>query len=101
MGAAVIASLAARAERQLAERLRDAGAVSRGRAVPLISDTRIARRQLERLVHAGAVHEGADGYWLDEPAYAAHRQRRRRAAGVLLLTALAVAAAAAGVMGRR
>jgi hypothetical protein len=100
MGAAVIATLAARAERQIAERLRDAGAVSSGRAVPLLADTRIARRQLARLVHAGAVRQTAEGYWLDEPAFAALADRRRRALGLALVVAAALAAAVS-LVGRR
>ncbi|MGZ8456859.1 MAG: hypothetical protein ACXWZ4_09700 [Gemmatirosa sp.] len=89
----MMAAMAARPERRLVERLRDAGAFSHGRAVPLLQDTRSARRQLAHLVHVGAVHQTADGCWLDESAYGAYRVRRRRAAGFALLAAAAVAAA--------
>jgi hypothetical protein len=100
MGAAMMAAMAARTERRLAERLRDADARSAGRAVPLLQDTRMQRRQLARLVRAGAVHQTGDGYWLDEAAYAASRDRRRRVAGLALLAAAAVAAAFS-LVGRR
>ncbi|GLC24182.1 hypothetical protein [Roseisolibacter agri] len=100
MGAAVIAVAAARAERRLVERLRSAGALTPAHAVPIISDAPPDRRRLARLVRAGAVHETPHGYWLEEAAYAAHRENRKRSAALVLLGA-ALAAAAAGIGVRR
>jgi len=91
----VAVALAVRSERQLAAMLREAGALSPDRAIPVHPQRRIVRGSLRRLVRSGAVREvGTDSYWLDEDGYADFRDRRRKRIWLILGTALIAAAAA-------
>jgi len=75
------------AEHRVARELRDAGATSPERAVPVAGTRPLDGRALERLLGAGAVREAGSGrYWLDVEGYGAYRGSRRRRA----LTVLAV-----------
>ena len=74
---AVVVAMAKRAERQIVQRLREQGALSAGRAVPLTMSRPGGRAALWRLVRSGAVHQSGDRCWLDEDAYEAMRERRR------------------------
>ena len=82
MGAPFVAAAAIRAERQIVDHLRDVGATSPDRAVPLPEMRFVGQRRLARLVAAQVVREDRRGYWLDEPMYAGYRSDRR---GLLLL----------------
>lgn len=94
MGATVIAAAAARAEREIIEHLRMAGATSPAAATTLPDVRPLGRRRLARLLSARVIHEAPSGYWLDEAAYADYRTDRR----TLVLVMLAIAATAlAGV----
>lgn len=74
---AVVVAMARRAERQIVQRLREQGALSAGRAVPLTMSRPGGRAALRRLVRGGAVVQSGDRCWLDEDAYEAMRERRR------------------------
>jgi acetylornithine deacetylase/succinyl-diaminopimelate desuccinylase-like protein len=74
---AVVVAMARRAERQIVQRLREQGALSADRAVPLTMSRPGGRAALWRLVRGGAVHQSGDRCWLDEDAYEAMRERRR------------------------
>jgi hypothetical protein len=65
---AVVVAMAKRAERQIVLRLREQGALSPGRAVPLTMSRPGGRAALWRLVRSGAVHQSGDRCWLDEDA---------------------------------
>jgi acetylornithine deacetylase/succinyl-diaminopimelate desuccinylase-like protein len=86
-------AMARRAERAIAETLREHGALSVDRAVPLSPGRPGGRAALKRLVRREAVRETGDRYWLDEDGYAAMRARRRVGAifAVIVVAALIIA----------
>ena len=86
MSASVIALASARAERELVDHFRRAGATSPDLATPPPPLRPIAERRLRRLIDAQAVRPANGGYWLDETIYASYRSDR----GALLI-ALVVA----------
>ena len=86
-GGAVVA-MARRAERTIVQTLREAGATSADRAVPLSVGRPGGRMALRRLLRREAVRESGDRYWLDERAYEAMRDGRRvRAVFALIIVA--------------
>ena len=94
MGTSVIAA-AARAERDVIDRLRLARALdpASGVAEPELP-TLVAQRRFARLERAGVVRRATNGgVYLDEHAYIAWREARRRRLLVALVLALAVLAA--------
>jgi hypothetical protein len=92
-GGAVVVALARRAERQVVQRLRDDGALSADRAVPLVMGRPGGRAALRRLVRSRSVRESGDRFWLDESAYEAMREGRRvRGVFALIVVGLIVAA---------
>jgi hypothetical protein len=75
-GIPVVVALS-RAERQLIEGLRRAGAVNAGAARPLDAKGFQVGR-LEKLLEAGVILEAAPGvYYVDEAAYERYRQGKR------------------------
>ena len=90
---AVVVAMARRAERAIAETLREHGALSADRAVPLSPGRPGGRAALKRLVRREAVREAGDRYWLDENAYEAMREGRRVRAvfAVIVVAALIIA----------
>lgn len=82
------------AEKRLVRELESAGATSPGSASRIMPSGPIRRGRLLALIEDGVIHQEESGrYWIDLPAYAAHRAARRRVAIPLTLAALAVAAA--------
>ena len=90
---AVVVAMARRAERTLVQTLREHGAVSADRAVPLSPGRPGGRAALKRLVRREAVRETGDRYWLDENAYGALREGRR-VRGVFALIGIGAAVVA-------
>jgi len=99
---AVVVAMARRAERTIIQTLREHGAVSADRAVPLALSRPGGRAALRRLVRSGAVRETGDRHWLDERAYEEMRDRRRVRAvfALIVVAAIAIAVIAFGVPGR-
>lgn len=97
-GGAVAVAMARRAERMIIETLRQHGAVSTDRAVPLSPGRHLGRAALRRLVRRQAVRENGDRYWLDENEWENLREGRRVSAVIALfvLAAIIVVAAAFG-----
>lgn len=99
---AAIVAASIKAERRIAETLRDAGATSSAAATGLKPDRLIQRGALRRLVRRGVVRQTGDRYWLDEPAWAAMTERRRGAARlVMVLAVLAAIVLTAVALGMR
>ena len=96
-GGAVVVAAARGAERRLARALREQGATSADRAVPLAADRPGGRMAMRRLVRAGAIREADGRHWLDEPAYEALLDARRVRIVFALIVALLILAAALGV----
>jgi hypothetical protein len=95
-GAAVIV-LARKAERRIAETLRQHGATRADAAIDLSPPRLRDRNALKRLLRTGSVHQTGDRYWLDERAWEDRREGRRvRAVIALILVALIAAAALVG-----
>ena len=74
---AVVVAMARRAERQVVETLRERGALSPDRSVPLTLRRPGGRAALRRLLRSRSVREADDRYWLDEAAYEGMREARR------------------------
>ena len=92
-GGAVVVAMARQAERRIVETLREHGALSADRAVPLVPSRPGGRMALKRLVRGRSVRESGDRYWLDETAYEAMRETRRiRGVFALIIVGLIVAA---------
>ena len=88
---AAIAAVFRRAERHLTEHLRDSGAMSYETAQPLFDMSLLERKQLRRLLSAGAIQEAdADKYFLDEVALDVYNQQSRKK--ILLLVGGAIVA---------
>jgi hypothetical protein len=90
MATSAIAAAALRAEREIIEHLRTHRATSPEAAVPLPELRRLARRRLDRLVHAGVVRAADGGFYLDETMYRSLRSDRRTALVIALLAAIAL-----------
>ena len=91
-GGAVVVAMARRAERQVVQTLREHGALSADRAVPLALSRAGGRAALRRLVRSRSVRESGDRYWLDEAAYEAMGESRRvRMVFALIIVGLIVA----------
>ena len=76
--AATAAAIRLKSERRIVRALRAASATSPDRSTPLAVDNRPLRGAIRTLVNRKAVVETDTGvYWLDEAAYAEHRNLRR------------------------
>ena len=87
---AVVVAMARRAERSVVNTLREHGANSTDRAVPLSLSRPGGRAALRRLIRREAVRESGDRYWLDENAYQTMRDGRRVRAVFALIVAAAI-----------
>ncbi len=91
MGAAFIAAAARRAERDIIEPLRAAGAVSPATAQPIAPLSGMAGRRFERLISAEVIRQASSGrYFLDEAEFAAYRRRRRTVAITLVVMMIVI-----------
>lgn len=82
----LVAIAIVRTDRRMVRRLRDAGALSPERAVPVASGNALRRWRLARLVGGGALRrEAGDCYYVDEEGWRAYRRRRRVRVAVVLL----------------
>lgn len=99
-GGAVVVAMARRAERTIVETLREHGAASVDRAVPLAPGRPGGRAALKRLVRRQAVREAGDRYWLDEKAYTAMREGRRARTVFAVIVVLALVIALIAVQAR-
>lgn len=96
MATSVLPAAAARAEREIVDHLRRAGATAPAAAVPLPELHRpLSRRRLQQLLDAGVVVPADGGYWLDEALWGSYRSDRRVAVGAF---AFAAATLAAGIL---
>jgi hypothetical protein len=99
VAAAAVAASVARARREIAQALRDAGAVSQTSATAYQPTSNLRARVLARMIRGGLVHETASrALWLDEPAFAAHVAKQRRLA-LFAITVVVVIAAIAVLCG--
>lgn len=89
-GGAVVVAMARRAERAVVDTLREHGATTSDRAVPLSMSSPGRRAALRRLVRGEAIRESGDRYWLDESAYENMRDSRRVRAVIALIVIAAV-----------
>lgn len=81
----VIAGAVVRAEREVVNRLKQAGATSSQTAIPLEDLRGLARKRLRRLVSANVVQEGRGRYHLDLAAWEAGEQHKRKIALVAVI----------------
>ena len=95
---AVVVAMARRAERTIVQTLREHGAASADRAVPLSLSRPGSRAALKRLVRREAVRESGDRHWLDESAYETMRDGRRVRAvfAIIMVAAIVIAIVAFG-----
>ena len=92
---AFIPALVIAAERRLVERLVERRAFSSSTAVPLLTDSFMAKRRLAALIAAGVIKEERPGqYWVDQAAWETRRANRFR---MMMAVLAAIVAAAAGV----
>ncbi|WP_200943625.1 MULTISPECIES: M20/M25/M40 family metallo-hydrolase [unclassified Brevundimonas] len=89
-GGAVVVAMARRAERTIVQTLREHGATSADRAVPLSVGRPGGRAALRRLTRCDAVRPNGERYWLDERAWEAMRDGRRVRAVFALIVVAAV-----------
>ncbi|MBA2626738.1 MAG: hypothetical protein H0U85_01890 [Gemmatimonadales bacterium] len=88
MGAPFIAAAIRKAEDEVVDQLRAAGATSAANARPLPPLRRIAQGRLDRLMSADVIRQVSPGqYYLDEPEYLAYRNRKRTIALTIAITA--------------
>ena len=96
MATSVIAAAAMRAEREIVQHFRRAGATSPERAVEPPLDLRpLGERRLGRLVKAGILRPAEGGLWLDERLYESYHADRRTALLFVVLALLGVLIAVA------
>ena len=95
MATSVIAAAAMRAEREIVDHFRRAGATSPERAVQAPDLRPLGERRLSRLVKAGILRPADGGLWLDERLYESYHSDRRTA---LLFVVLAIVGIAISVL---
>ena len=96
MATSVIAAASVRAEREIVDHFRRAGATSPERAVAPPLDLRpLGERRFRRLVQAGVLRPADGGLWLDERVYESYHADRRTA---LLFVVLAIIGVAISVL---
>ena len=89
--ATAAAALIARARREIQHHFFSNDAVRPDRAVSFEPDSGIERRQFERMVSRGIVHEAGSGkYWLDVVAYDVDLRARHRRVKIALLVVIAM-----------
>jgi hypothetical protein len=89
---APIPALIVAAERRLIERLVERRAFSSSTAVPLLTDSFMAKRRLAALIAAGVINEDRPGqYWVDQAAWENRRALRFRKMMAVLAAVIAVA----------
>ena len=94
--ATAAAAVMAKARRDVVSHFMAHDAVAPDKAVAFVADRRIRRRQFQRMVDAGVIHEAKPGqFYIDIPAYEAATRKRRRRTGLAVLGATLAAATAA------
>jgi hypothetical protein len=93
--ASALAAVLVATDRRIVRRLRNAGATTSARALPLDGGSTIERIRLRRMLSVGAVMRHEEGYYLDEPGFDRWRRTRRRRAVTIVVVLLIVIAAAA------
>jgi hypothetical protein len=94
--ATAAAAIVAKARRDVVSHFMAHDAVTPDKAIAFVPDRRVRRRQFERMVDAGVIHEAKPGqFYLDIPAYDEATRKRRRRAGLAVLGATLAAATAA------
>jgi hypothetical protein len=88
----VVLAMARRAERRIVEALREAGALSPDRAIPLATSGPGGRAALRRLVRRAAVIEAGGRFWLDEAAFKVMTEGRKAGTVLMVLSILLLAA---------
>jgi len=89
--ATAAAALVARARREIQHHLFSHDAVRPDRAVAFDPGNGIERRQFERMVGRGIIHQtGAGDYWLDVVAYDVDLRARHRRVKTALLVIIAI-----------
>jgi hypothetical protein len=92
---APIPALVVAAERRLVERLVERRAFSSSTAVPLVTDSFMAKRRLAALIAAGVITEERPGqYWVNQAAWEARRTLRFRKMMAVLAAVIAAAVGA-------
>lgn len=91
-GSTAVVVFGLKAERRVAQVLRDRGATEPDRAVPLKPEDRGDRSALDRLVGRGVIQAAGDGYWLDETALAGMKEGRKARAVLMVLSLLLLVA---------
>src|SRR5690349_11180925 len=90
------AAVIAKARRDIVSHFMTADAISRDKAVGYEPDRRVRRRQFERMVDAGVLHEAEPGrYWIDVPRFDEWSRSRRKRIGIAVIGASLAAAAIA------
>lgn len=88
---AVIAAAMMKAEREVVNRLRIAGATNPSAAIALTDLSHIQRRRLSHLTSSNLIRAvDGDRYWLDEASYIAHESTRRRMVMVVIALTILV-----------
>ena len=89
--ATAAAALVARARREIQHHFFSHDAVRPDRAVPFDPGNGMERRQFERMVRRGIIHQtGAGSYWLDVVAYDVDLRARHRRVKTALLVIIAI-----------
>jgi len=92
MTGGVVVAMAKQAERRVVDALRQHGATSAAKAIPLAIARPGGKAALRRLMSGGAVVAAGDRYWLDESRYEGLREKRRVSAVIaLIVVALIIA----------
>ena len=102
MASSIVPILIAKAERELVESLRLAGATTEATARPVATPRHFVARQLGRLQREGVIREVKGGlYYLDESAWTAFRRKRRQLVIVMLAVMFVVIALLVFFAGRQ
>ena len=94
MATSAVAAAVARARRNIQHHFFSHDAVRPDRAVPFQPDRHIERRQFDRMMRRGIIHEAKPGlYWLDVVAYDVDLTARYQRVRIALFVALGLLAA--------
>lgn len=95
---AIIAGAMAKARRQVIAHFQSRGAVSADTAVAFEPDRHMQRRELDRLIAAGALRTTDDGrFFIDAAALDRHQRARRQRETVAVIVVVGMVAVAAAL----